>query len=124
MTVDTATPEGETPDPFRNAAAPKSNLGHLYRGPSHTEVPSAAQLGARLRAMREDQGLTIVEAARRAGVDPISLSRFEESGEANAQLLLDLVGALSHSFSFNDVFEVPRFTDVTQLREHARRNRK
>ena len=74
MTSDRTSGAEPTLDPFRNAKPPKNNLAHLYRGPSRPPMPTAAELGSRLRALREDQNMSVAEAARRAGLEEHVLS--------------------------------------------------
>lgn len=123
MTTGT-TPQREQPrDPFRNAGKPMIDLGHLYRESKHAQMPSAGEHVARMRTMREEQRISIREAARRAAVEETTVSKFESTGEASSQVLLDLIKALSHSASFHDAFKLPRFTDLSEVREHARRTK-
>ncbi len=123
MTIET-TPRRDTAlDPFRNAKPPRSNLAHLYRGPTRPPMPTASELGRRLHSMREDQGLSLAEAAERAKLDEDVVSTFENTGKVTAQHLLDMIEALSHSTSFHDAFILPRFTDLSEVIEHARRTR-
>lgn len=123
MTAETKPSVGTALDPFRNAKPPKNNLAHLYRGPSRPPMPTAVELGSRLRLLREDQNLSLAEAARRADLDEHVLSTFENTGRATAQDLLDMVAALSHSTSFDDAFNMPRFSDISEVIEHGRRTR-
>lgn len=123
MTIEKTPRRNTALDPFRNAKPPKSNLAHLYRGPARPPMPTAFELGNRLRSLREDQNLSLAEAARRANLDENVVSTFEDTGKTTAQDLLAMIDALSHSTSFDDAFLMPRFTDLSEVIEHARRTR-
>lgn len=112
---------GGNGDLFAEAKPPSTDLRHLYRGSGRPTPPSASELGVRLRALREAQDMSVREAARRARVNEGAIVSFETSGTVTGQVLLDLIYALSHSTSFDDAFALPRFTDIAQVVEHARK---
>ncbi|MEV4419029.1 XRE family transcriptional regulator [Patulibacter sp. NPDC049589] len=65
---------------------------------------------ARLRALRTERGLTLAEAARRAGMDPSSLSRLESGAR---RLTLDHLPVLARALgvTVDDLLESPAAQD-------------
>lgn len=110
-------------DPFANAKPPSTNFAHLYRGERHHVIPTAKDLGERLRTLRTDLGISREEVARRSGVTEHEVTAFEESGEIGLQSMLNIVEAVSTSSAFHDAFALPRFTSIEEVVEHARRTR-
>ena len=54
----------------------------------------AQHLGQRVRALREDRGLTLRELAARAGIDATTLSGIERGGNPQLSSLVGLASAL------------------------------
>ena len=67
-------------------------------GPGRPEPLWRAVLGARLRDLRHDRGLTLVEAADRAGVSPQYLSEIERGRkDPSSEIVAAVAGALDSS---------------------------
>ena len=68
-------------------------------------VPTAQELGIRLRTLREREHLTIHDIARRARMHDDEVRRFEEEGEITGHHLVKLIGMVSADRSFDGAFQ-------------------
>ena len=50
-----------------------------------------AQLGARLKLIRQENGITLNEMAQALEMNPATLSKFENGVKVNAETLLDII---------------------------------
>ena len=50
-----------------------------------------AQLGARLKLIRQENGITLNEMAQALEMNPATLSKFENGGKVTAEDLLDII---------------------------------
>ena len=50
-----------------------------------------AQLGAHLKLIRHENGITLNEIAQALEMNPATLSKFENGGKVNAENLLDII---------------------------------
>ncbi|MDE1918561.1 MAG: helix-turn-helix domain-containing protein [Sphingomonadales bacterium] len=75
----------------------------------------AMELGRRAARLREAIGLSVEEAARRAGIKPKALVRFEATGKGTVTLLLRLVRAMSNSAILEQLLIAPRFETLSEV---------
>ncbi|MGA2082782.1 MAG: helix-turn-helix transcriptional regulator [Holophaga sp.] len=78
-------------------------------------------LAERAAALRLDRAWTRETLARRAGVTPASLKRFETTGAASLDLVLKVAFALGRLEDFAEVLRPPEAATLADLRERERR---
>lgn len=81
-------------------------------------------LADRLKALRLLQSLTRDTLARRAGVSPASLKRFETTGAASLDLVLRVAFALGRLEDFNGVLQPPEAVTLAELQARFERPRR
>ena len=91
----------------------------IERDPSDTRLPSAKEIGRRLRKMRLRLGLEIAEAAGRSGVSPETIALLEETGRVELADIIALMRALTHDTSLEHAFTVPKFSSTVQMARYA-----
>lgn len=101
-------------DPFKNARVgrPKSNLRKI---PPEEPVPTSAELGRRFLNLRKAHGLAETDVVARVDHTWAEIERFENCGEASAELLLTLVREFSNSESLKNAFKAPRFRTIDEI---------
>lgn len=80
-------------------------------GPAET----GKALAERIRALRLLKGWTRETLAKRAGISPASLKRFENSGEASLGLVLKTAHALARLDEFDKLFRPPAAQSIAEL---------
>ena len=108
-------------DPFTDGTSAHLDPRSMYLADQIESVPSAQELGRRLRALREREGISVSEVARRVGRSPKAISRFESEGKASAALLLELVRTMTSSRDFADAFRNPKFSSIEDVVRSSRR---
>jgi transcriptional regulator with XRE-family HTH domain len=72
-------------------------------------------LAVRVKALRLAKGWKQVTLAERSGVSLASLRRFEATGQASLQHLLQLVFALNRLDDFDALLQAPRLSTLSEL---------
>ena len=72
-------------------------------------------MAERAKAMRLQRAWTRETLARRAGITPASLKRFETAGAASLELVLRLAFALGRLEDFAQAFEPPEAATLAEL---------
>lgn len=111
-------------DPFADAGHGRVTSSSLKRSERTEDVPTVAELGRRFAALRADTGLTLEAVSRISDSDRMAIVRFEEHGEASADLLLLLVRHFSSSAGFTDAFRAPKFRTIDDVVSHRMRKRR
>lgn len=78
-------------------------------------------LAARVKALRLAMGWKQVTLAERSGVSLASLRRFEATGRASLQLLLQLAFALNRLDDFDALLQAPRAASLAELEAAEKR---
>jgi len=86
-----------------------------------TPGEAGRSLAERAAALRLDRAWTRETLARRAGVTPASLKRFETTGAASLDLVLKVAFALGRLEDFAEVLHPPEAATLAELRERERR---
>jgi transcriptional regulator with XRE-family HTH domain len=89
-----------------------------------TPVESARALAERAKALRLNQAWTRETLARRAGVAPASLKRFETTGAASLDLVLRIAFALGRLEDFSPALQLPEAATMEDLLARERRPRR
>jgi transcriptional regulator with XRE-family HTH domain len=76
-------------------------------------------LADRAKTLRLLKGWTRDTLARRAGISPASLKRFETRGQASLELVLKVAHALSRLEDFSQPFQPPPAESIEQLERRA-----
>lgn len=87
----------------------------------HTPEQVSRTLAARVKAMRLAKGWKQATLAERSGVSLASLRRFEASGRASLQLLLQLAFALNRLDDFDALLQAPRAASLAELEAAEKR---
>lgn len=72
-------------------------------------------LAARVKALRLAKGWKQATLAERSGVSLASLRRFETTGQASLQHLLELAFALHRLDDFDALFQAPQASSIAEL---------
>ncbi len=79
--------------------------------PSHRQKPTGSVVGASIRRLRIDRGWTQNDLARRIGIDPVSVSKYERGRyEPTLRVLIDFADAFGVSLDElvgREVLKVP-----------------
>ena len=86
-----------------------------------TPGETARTLADRAKALRLDLAWTRDTLARRAGVSPASLKRFEATGAASLDLLLKVAFALGRLEEFRALLQPPEAATLAELKARQRR---
>lgn len=81
----------------------------------------ASELADRIRALRLARNWTRATLAARAGVTTASLKRFESTGKASLELVLEVALALGRLDELDGLFEPPGPESMAELEEQSRR---
>ena len=65
-----------------------------------------AQLGARLKLIRQENGITLNEMAQALEMNPATLSKFENGGKVNAETLLDIICFYNEKYNLNALLKL------------------
>ncbi len=84
-----------------------------------TPPEMASSLGDRTREQRLLQGWTRTTLAKRAGVSPASLKRFETTGRASLELVLRVAHALARLEEFGRLLQPPPARSMRELERRA-----
>lgn len=76
-------------------------------------------LADRAKTLRLLKGWTRETLARRAGVSPSSLKRFETTGKGSLKLVLDVAHALARLDEFGKLLQPPRARSIEELQRRA-----
>jgi transcriptional regulator with XRE-family HTH domain len=87
----------------------------------HTPEQIGRTLAARVKALRLAKGWKQATLAERSGVSLASLRRFEASGRASLQLLLQLAFALNRLDDFDALLQAPRAASLAELEAAEKR---
>jgi transcriptional regulator with XRE-family HTH domain len=79
----------------------------------------ASNLAAQAKALRLFKGWTRDTMARRAGVTPSSLKRFENTGQASLDLVLKVAHALGRLDEFEQLFQPPAAQSIAELEQRS-----
>jgi transcriptional regulator with XRE-family HTH domain len=97
----------------------KQEMMKIERAPSDTRLPSAKEIGRRLKKMRLRLGLELPEAAERSGVSAETIALLEETGQIELTDVIALMRALTHDTSLEHAFTVPKFSSTVQMARYA-----
>ncbi|MDY0000240.1 MAG: helix-turn-helix domain-containing protein [Polyangia bacterium] len=84
-----------------------------------TPAELAVELGDRLRTLRLGRNWTRRTLASRAGVTEASLKRFERTGKASLELLLEVALALDRLDELDGLFHPVQARSMAELEEQA-----
>lgn len=87
----------------------------------HTPEQVSKTLAARIKALRLAKGWKQATLAERSGVSLASLRRFEATGRASLQLLLQLAFALNRLDDFDALLQPPRAASLAELEAAEKR---
>lgn len=65
-----------------------------------------AQLGAHLKFIRHEHGITLNEMAQALELDPATLSKFENGGTVNAEVLLDIICFFHEKYNLDKLLKL------------------
>jgi len=88
--------------------------------PAQNPTEVARRLAQRLRALRLQRNWKRDTLAKRAGVSPASLKRFENSGEVSLGNLLKLCHALGRLGELDDLLQPPVVRSLAELEQRAK----
>ena len=95
---------------------PKSrDQRHVDQSASQPRVPSAAELGKRLRRLRKEVGYSLGQVATLCHVSASDVETFERDGTASAASLLKLIAGFSWSCKLDEAFELARLATVEEM---------
>jgi transcriptional regulator with XRE-family HTH domain len=83
--------------------------------PLQTPEQVSRALADRVKALRLAKGWKQATLAERSGISLASLRRFETSGQAALQLLLDVAFALNRLDDFDALLQPPRASSIAEL---------
>lgn len=89
--------------------------------PLKTPSELASELADRIRALRLTRNWTRATLAARAGVTTASLKRFESTGKASLELVLDVALALERLDELDALFQPLGPQSMAELEEQTRR---
>jgi len=84
-----------------------------------TPAETGKSLAERAKTLRLLRGWTRDTFARRAGVSPATLKRFETTGKASLDLVLRVAHALSRLEEFNELLQPPPAGSIEQLERRS-----
>jgi transcriptional regulator with XRE-family HTH domain len=87
----------------------------------HTPEQVSSTLAARVKALRLAKGWKQATLAERSGVSLASLRRFEATGRASLQLLLQVAFALNRLDDFDALLQAPRAASLAELEAAEKR---
>lgn len=85
----------------------------------NTDAEVLAELGARLRAYRAQQGFTVEQLAERAGVSTLTLLKAEQGGNPTLRTLLRVLRALGRMDLADNLLPSPPASPLAQLARSA-----
>ena len=76
---------------------------------------SVAELGARLKLIRQELGITQKELAQALDLNPATLSKFENGGMVNAAVLLDIICFYHEKYNLDTLLSTDQNSDYQVL---------
>ena len=74
-----------------------------------------AQLGARLKLIRHEHGITLNEMALALEMNPATLSKFENGGKVTAEYLLDIICFYHEKYNLDTLLSTDQNSDYQVL---------